>query len=165
MPRPGYGNPGYCKVCDSPHKGEVNKRMKRGDSIASIARYLEEKESPISEPTLRSHRKHITDPKTTFVENARKNPVIKKASTRDFLQSLVDVGAAKIEADPDAVSIDQSIRAAQIIENTKEKQVDALLQLARMLMGRPPQPEYIEGEYVEVEVVGTETPKELPSGT
>lgn len=163
--RAGYGQKGYCKVCDSDLSREINKRMKRGDTIASIRAYTIEKEQPISEPTLRSHREHITDPKTTFVESARKNPVIKKASTRDFLQSLVDVGAAKIEADPDSVSIDQSIRAAQIIENTKEKQVDALLQLARMLMGRPPQPEYIEGEYVEVEVVGTETPKELPSGT
>ncbi len=161
MPRPGYGNPGYCSVCDSEHKSEINKRMKRGDTIASIGRYLKEKESPISEPTLRKHRKHITDPKTTFVENARKNPVIKRVTSREFLQALVDEGARKVEEEPESVSIDQAIRAAQIIETSKEKQVDALVTIARMLMGQAPQPELIEGEYELVEDVGTSTPKEL----
>lgn len=154
--RAGYGQAGYCSVCDSEQSREVNKRMKRGDSIAGIARWLKDIESPVSEPTLRRHRKHITDPKTTFVEKARANPIIKRGvTTNDFLQTLVEVGATRIEEDPSSVSLDQSIRAAQIIEGRKDKQVDALVTIARMLMGHAPRPEMIEGEYIEVKELTT----------
>lgn len=155
MAKPGYGQAGYCSVCDSDLKGEINKRMKRKDSIASIRRYTVEKESPVSEPTLRNHRKHITDPKTTLVEQARKNPVIKRHTTNDFLQALVDIAATKAINDPESISIDQGIRAAQVIEGRKDKQVDALVKIARMLMGQAPRPEIIEGEYVEVKELQT----------
>lgn len=156
VPDPGRGNPGYCRVCASELKGEVNKRLKRGDTIASLERWLTEKQYPVSQPTLRKHREHITDPKTTLVEAARKNPVIKRGvTTNDFLQTLVEIGATKAAEDPDAISIDQSIRAAQIIEGRKDKQVDALVTIARMLMGHAPRPEIIEGEYVEVKELAT----------
>jgi len=155
-PRPGYGQVGFCKVCASDLKGEVNKRMNRGDTIASIERYLKDKEYPVSQPTLRSHREHITSPKTTFVEKARQNPVIKRGvTTNDFLQTLVEIGATRAAEAPESVSLDQSIRAAQIIEGRKDKQVDALVTIARMLMGQAPRPEIIEGEYFEVKEITT----------
>lgn len=153
--KPGYGQSGYCSVCDSDRSREINKRMKRGDTIASIYRWLRDVEDPISEPTLRKHRKHITDPKTTLVEQAKKNPVIKRHTTNDFLQALVDIAATKAINDPESISIDQGIRAAQVIEGRKDKQVDALVQIARMLMGQAPRPEIIEGEYVEVKELQT----------
>jgi len=154
--KPGYGNPGYCRVCASELKGEVNKRLNRGDTIVSIERYLKDREYPVSQPTIRKHREHITSPKTTFVEKARQNPAIRRGiTTNDFLQTLVEIGATRAAEAPESVSLDQSIRAAQIIEGRKDKQVDALVTIARMLMGQAPRPEIIEGEYVEVKEIST----------
>lgn len=151
MSRAGYGSPGYCRVCDSDLLRDINARLRKGQAIAAIERWLrDDKGFPVSQPTLRRHREHITDPKTTFVESARKNPRIKRGvTTQDFLQTLVEIGAEKADADPDSISIDQSIRAAQILEGRKDKQVDVLLVIARSLMGQAP-PEIIEGEYREV---------------
>lgn len=157
------GQIGFCKVCSSDLKGEVNKRLNRGDTIVSVERYLESKEYPVSQPTIRKHREHITSPKTTFVEKARQNPAIKRGvTTNDFLQTLVEIGATRAAEEPDLVSLDQSIRAAQIIEGRKDKQVDALVTIARMLMGQAPRPEIIEGEYFEVKEITT-SDGELPS--
>ena len=152
----GYGQVGYCRICDSELKGEVNKRLNRGDTIVSIERYLSGKEYPVSQPTIRKHREHVTSPKTTFVEKARQNPALRRGiTTNDFLQTLVEIGATRAAEAPESVSLDQSIRAAQIIEGRKDKQVDALVTIARMLMGQAPRPEIIEGEYFEVKEITT----------
>lgn len=109
--------------------------------------WAEEHEFKVTKPTLIRHKRHVTDPKTTVVEEARKNPVIKRVSHDEFLQSLVDIGAAKAAANPDDVSLDQSIRAAQTLSQKGGSQTNVLLILAQRMA--PPALE-IEGEWQEM---------------
>lgn len=108
---------------------------------------------PVTKPTVLKHKRHITDPKTTAVEQARKNPAIKRVTHDEFLQTLVDIGAATAASAPEVVTMDQSIRAAQTLANKSDKKIDFLLVLAERLM---PKQEMIEGEWEELD-----SPREL----
>ena len=46
-----------CKVCLSPFRTEIEERMRRGESLRSISRWLEAAGMPISHSTLALHRK------------------------------------------------------------------------------------------------------------
>ena len=142
----GYGQLGYCRVCASSLKAEINKRLVRGESIPSIISWGKTKDFSVSKPTLLKHKKHITDPKTTFVQNAQKNPAIKRVSHTDFLESVVSAGAKRVEENPDDVTIDQSIRASQVLESRKDKSGDALNILILALTGNRPLQLTEEGE-------------------
>lgn len=146
----GYGQPGYCKVCASSLKAEINKRLKRGETYPAIMAWSKGKGFSISKPTLVSHKKHITDPKTTFVASARKHPEIRGVTHTEFLESVVNAAAAKIAETPDEVTIDHGLRAAQTLGAQKDRTGDALNALVLVLMGRSRPVEVIEGEYIEV---------------
>jgi len=130
----------------------INKRLALGQSLMKVIEYSKSQDFSISKPTLINHKRHITDPRTTVVDQARRNPAIKRVTTSEFLQTLVDIGASKAAANADAVTIDQSIRAAQVLESRKERSVDVLLVIARSLapkeLGAPG--EMIEGTYREL---------------
>lgn len=146
----GFGQAGFCKVCASPLKNEINKRFRNKHSTASIMRFTQAKNYPITLPTLAKHKAHITDPKTTFVELARKNPVIRDVSHEEFLHTLVALGQKKIEDDPDSVSIDHSLSAAKTLAQKQDKQGAVLILIAQAATGHLPLAT-IEGEYQEIE--------------
>lgn len=148
---------GYCKICASPLKGEVNRRLGRGETLAGVMAWLKGKDFPVSKPTLISHKKHITDPKTTFVDQARKNPAIKNVTEDEFLQSVIDAAAARVAASPDDVTIEQGLKAAGVRASRKEKTVNVLVAVARLVTQRTP---LIEGEFTELDGSG-EPIKEL----
>ena len=138
---------GDCKICRSSLSRNLNKRLARGDSDPQIMAWAGEHDFKVTKPTLIRHKRHITDPKTTVVEEARKNPAIKRVSHDEFLQSLVDIGAAKAAANPDDVSLDQAIRAAQALSQKGNGQVNVLLMLAQRMAPRAPE---LEGEWQEL---------------
>lgn len=146
----GYGQIGYCKVCASDLKAEINKRLRRRETYPAIMAWAATKDFSISKPTLISHKKHITDPKTTFVEAARKSPELKRVTNTEFLEAVIAKANQRIESDPDAVTIDHGLRAAQVLESRKDRTGDALNVLVLALMGRRKEPDMIEGEYIEL---------------
>ena len=141
---------GFCKVCSSSLAKQINKRLARGDSTTKIIAWAGDNDFSITKPTLLKHKKHITDPRTTFVDEAKKNPVIKRTNYDEFLQALVDVGAARAAERPEDVTLDQSIRAAQTLAQRNDKRVDVLLVLAERLAPKQLEP-VIEGEWIELQ--------------
>jgi len=125
--RAGYGQPGYCKICASEVASQINRKIKLGDKLVDIRQWaIDEKKFSFSAPTLTAHVKHITDPKTTFVEAARENPVIRRVTQEEFLRTLVDIGAQKATEDPGSVTINHAIRAASILEAKRDKDQGAI---------------------------------------
>lgn len=122
--------------------------LARGEKKQRVLDWAAEHGHSTTRPTLNKHVGHITDPKTTFVEEARKHPAIKRVSHQDFLETLVSIGADRAESQPDSVTLDHSIRAAQILVTTKEKHQDVLVLIARAIRGTPV--EVIDVEYSEV---------------
>lgn len=147
--RAGYGQPGYCKICASDLASQINKKIKLNEKLVEIRRWAaDEKGFRFSAPTLTTHVKHITDPKTTFVEAARENPVIRRVTQEEFLRTLVDIGSQKATDDPGSVTINHAIRAASILEAKQNKDQSAInilvLALSNNLPDRP-EPKLIEG--------------------
>ena len=160
----GYGQVGFCKICASSLKAEINKRLVRHESAPSVIAWAKTKGFSLSKPTVLKHKKHITDAKTTFVDQARANPVIKRVSHTEFLESVVSAGARRVEENPDDVTIDQSIRASQVLESRKDKSGDALNILILALTGNRPLQltgdDVIEGSYIELLPVQEDKPLE-----
>lgn len=152
--RAGFGQPGYCKICASDLLPAINDMIKQGKNAAQIQRWTKEYNLTFARQTLYNHREHITDPKTSFVDQARKSPVIKRVSNRDFLEAVRDAGAARAMADPDSVSVDQALKATQIMMQDKKGHDGLTLVLMKVMTGRIDEvidePMLIEGEYTEV---------------
>jgi hypothetical protein len=139
--RAGYGQPGYCKICASDLASQINRKIKLNDKLVDIRSWSADKGFKFSAPTLTAHVKHITDPKTTFVEAARENPVIRRVTQEEFLRTIVDIGAQKATEDPGSVTINHAIRAASILEAKRDKDQGAInilvLALSRNLPENP----------------------------
>lgn len=148
---------GACKVCSSPFAKEVNKRLGSGQSAPQIVQWLQQaKGFGVTRQTLYNHREHVTDPRTTFVEEARRNPAIKNVSNDEFLAAVVDAAAARVAQNPDDVTIEQGLKAVSVRESRRDKSVNILLAVAQYVTQRTPI-DVIDGEY---EVLG-EAPEEL----
>lgn len=166
----GYGQTGYCRVCASSLKAEINKRLVRHESTPSIIAWAKPKGFSVSKPTLLKHKKHITDSKTTFVDKAKANPAIRRVSHTEFLESVVSAGAKRVEENPEDVTIDQSIRASQVLESRKDKTGDALNILILALTGNRPLQlagdDEIDGTYTELPgIVPPAAQEEQPGGS
>ena len=148
---------GACKLCGSPFAKEINKRLKDGASGSQIVQWLQTKQFTVTRQTVATHKKHITDPKQTFVEEARKNPAIKNVTNDDFLAAVVDAAAARVTSDPDSVTIEQGLKAVSVREARRDKGINIFLAVAQLVTQREPI-ELIEGEY---EVLGDSPTKEL----
>lgn len=142
------GPVGFCKPCASPLRTEIDRHFSNHESISAVARWLAEVKHPISRPTLSKHLEHGVTAKSTFVDTVRSSPTIKRVTAAEFTQAVVEAGAAKVEANPQAVSIDQALRAAQIIESKKDTGKDAMRVLVLALIGRP---DTIDGEFTVLE--------------
>ena len=142
-------SPGYCKICDGPHKNEINRRLRRGESLRTIIAWATGKDFKISKPTLIAHKAHVTDPKTTLVKQARANPAIKRATTTEFLEALVDIGFTRAAEDPSSVSMDHALKASAQLEGRKNQGGDARIFIAQIFTQREPV-EYIDGSYREI---------------
>lgn len=149
---------GFCKVCRSSLVKEINKRLKRSDPYPSIVEWCASHGFKVTRQKLADHKQHITDPKETLVEHARRNPAIKNGVSNDeFLQAIVDIASTRIAENPDEVTLTHALKAAQIRESRKQSTANVLLVFAERSMGRLPgqQPDVIEGEYAVVEELTT----------
>lgn len=147
---------GYCKVCRSSLVREINKRLKRDDTYPSIVEWCATHDFKVTRQKLADHKAHITDPKETLVDHARRNPAIKNGVSNDeFLQAIVDIATQRISVNPDEVTLGHALKAAQIRETRKQGQTNVLVQIARVFTAQiePPKPtEMIEGSWAELPV-------------
>ena len=144
---------GHCRACRWERAKELNKRLARGDQLNATVEWADSKDFKISRWTLAKHKEHITDPRQTFVEAARSNPAIKgNVSNDEFLQAVIDAAASNAITNPEAITVSHGLKAAQIREAQKDKQVNVLMLLARAFTQRiETQPvELIEGSYTEL---------------
>ncbi len=144
----GFGSPGYCKICASSLLPQINKMIAEGANAAKIARWAKEFNFTFARQTLYAHKEHITDPRTSFVDKARRNPVIKKVSNNQFLEAIRDAAAAKAVEAPELVSIDHGLKAAQILQNDKKGADGIMLVLMKVMSGN--QEDVVEGEFTDV---------------
>lgn len=142
------GSPGYCKICASSLLPAINKKLREGVSAPEIVEWAAEFNETFVRQTLYRHKEHITDPKTTLVDRARKNPVIKRASNEEFLDAVRDAGFAKVLNDPDSVTVGQALKAAQISMQAKKNTDSIQLVLVGVMTGKAD--DVIEGEWKEV---------------
>ncbi len=146
--------PGHCKVCAGPLAKEINKRLTRGDTLTALATWCDGRDFPVTRQKLADHKQHITDPRSTFVEHARRNPEIHNGVTNDeFLQAVIDTAAVRATIDPDSITITHGLQAVQVREARKEKQVNVLMLLSKVFTGQVEHqpPPMIEGSWSPVE--------------
>lgn len=170
MSTAGTGKPGYCKLCsmqDPEDQDELDKRvgLKKDDQYVYSPDRMntwlaergitDQKGSPLkaNRQTWYSHRKHVMHPKDRIVSAVAKRTMehgVQPATVSEdqFLDSLIKIGNQKIAADPDAVTIDQALKAVQIKKNAGTKK-DAHQTLIAIFTGTRELDDTIEGEVVE----------------
>lgn len=167
----GYGQQGYCKLCsfsDPKLQDDFDRRtgkLKPGKQVGDDKAYeysppmlnewLEERGiKPVDRATVYRHRKHVMHPKDRLVNAVQKRErdhgTVPANVTEDtFLQSIVAVGAKKVAENPEEVTIDQALKAAQIRSNMQKKGTDINV-LVNVMTSGDPQDVVIEGEATEV---------------
>ena len=147
-----------CKLCsfgDFELQDEFDKRA-QDYSPRALHEWLTSKGSDVTfaNRTLYAHRKHIMHPQdriVSAVEKRRMDHGVQpaKASHEEFLESLVSLGAAKIAEDPDAVTVDQALKAAKI-QVDREKKGQTTNVLVQLFTEGAGEPTVIEGEVREI---------------
>lgn len=67
----------------------------------------------LSKPTVLKHKAHITDPLTTFVKQAQRDPAIRQVSDDDYLNAVVAAAAKRVGDAPELVTVTEGIKATQ----------------------------------------------------
>lgn len=146
--RAGHGKAGYCKICASSLLPQINKLLKEKVSGNKIIDYAKEFNFTLSLPTVYKHKAHITDPRVTFVDKARANPVIRPESPLQFLETVVDVSAQRVIESPEEITIDHGLTAARLLMKEARGPDNSTKILILVASGHGN--EVIEGEYKEV---------------
>ena len=157
----GAGKPGYCVLCsvrDPVLQDELDKRFNarngNGGNAYSWTKLNEWMESKgikiVARATIDKHRKHVLHPQDRVVNAiARRTSEhgVQPAATshEDFLASLVSIGAMRISENPEDVTIDQALKAANI-QVQREKKGQTNVVLVNLFTAPPPDGDIIEGE-------------------
>lgn len=151
-----------CDIDDLQLQDEFDKRAalknengRNTYSWTKLNDYLEAKgHKRVSRPTIDKHRDHVAHPKDRIVsaiEKRRASGGVQKANVSHdkFLESLVGLGYQKIQDDPDSVTVDQALKAAQIQAN-REKKGQTQNVLVQLFTGGAEPATVVEGEVKEV---------------
>lgn len=150
----GFGKPGYCKLCAFVYEPELNQRLKEGWNARQIQDWLAKYEITVDRNTVYNHkRKHITSPQDRLVNHAnkqrKKGELIVQSTPQEFLQAVQDLAYQKIVDDPDAVTVEHGLKAAQVQMQARDKPQNVQILLAQVFTQNAP--ELIEGEWKELE--------------
>ena len=152
---------GYCRFCDVKNfenvteQDTVDARI-RDMGVGKFNEWARARGMKGTSPhTFYAHRQHILNPQdriVSAVEKRQREGGVQPARTThdEFLQSLVSIGAAKVAADPDSVTVDQALKAAKI-QADREKKGQGNQVLIQLFTGGAPSegPTIIEGEVSE----------------
>lgn len=126
----GYGKQGYCKLCsiaDPDLWQQYQQRVKAKWSPTKLNDWARATGHPslvVAKDTLYSHRKHLEHPQDRMVSAVQKTQqaVVEagpQSSPTEFLEALVSVGHKRVMENPEEVSIDHALRAAQQLSSQR----------------------------------------------
>lgn len=163
---------GYCKICAHPEAWRFIEGAKKGGKSGkgwNSSEAIEAGEKyglKFTRLTWYNHVAHLDSAEERVAKAAqaagRAGRVPVKTTNPQFLETIRDLGMARALADPDSVSIDQALKAAQILEAKKEKGQDSLAILVQFTVGAPP-PVVIHGQ-PQPELITEGVVRELPEG-
>jgi hypothetical protein len=157
----GFGHQGYCKLCslkDGRAQAEYNARVREKWSPRQLNEWCETRGIPemkASHVTIRKHRDHVMHPQDKIVnavQRAEKQALqTAPVSSPDlFLESLVSIGMQRVADRPDDVTLDQALKAATTIKQSKDSAKSGLAELIKLMTTLAPTVRVIEGDAVEV---------------
>lgn len=146
---------GFCKICNHPEAHRFVKGAREGGKKGTGWNATEAIEAgeayglKFTRLTWYNHVAHLSSAEeriaTAAKSASRAGLVPVKTTNAQFLEHIRDIGMARAMQDPDSVSLDQALKAAQILETKKEKGQDSLAILVSFTIGAPP-PVVVEGQ-------------------
>lgn len=107
-------------MCSNALVKDINKQMKQNVALTEIATWAGDKGFSVRRQTLAKHRDHITDPRQTMVEHARRNPEIMNVTPRQAADALLAVGMRNVAREPEQVKVGHVIKLIDIDARRKE---------------------------------------------
>lgn len=152
----GYGQGGYCSICDTDIVRDVNRRIREGHTMAAIMRWAETKGIVHHKTTWYRHKEHMQSGRDIVVQKAktvREMDKMTRVTNTDFLEAVRDIGYQNAVENPDTVTLGHALKAVSIMESRKDRGRDFLLVIAQAMTGQLPQLDAPteEGEYEEIE--------------
>lgn len=153
----GAGHPGYCKLCsfdDFKLQDEFDKRVLDYTPKEMNEWLVQHGTRAVDRNTIYKHRDHVRNPKDRMVRAVQKRQLEHgvqpaRVNEHEFLDAVIAMGQARAMADPEAVTIDQALKATQIKAQSKARG-SAHNVLIQLFTGRmPAETTVIEGEYQE----------------
>jgi hypothetical protein len=151
---PGLGKTGYCKICAHPDAHVFIRGAREGGKKGSGWNAAEAQEAgqayglTFNRQTWYTHVEHAKTGEMRLSQAAEKvkaqGLIPVRTTSQGFLESLRDIGMAKALANPENVTIEQALKAVQILESKKDKGSDTLNVLVQFVTNQPP-PVVIEG--------------------
>lgn len=141
------GNEGHCKICAHVEAPRFIRGAREGGKSGEGWNATEAMEAgaafglKFSRQTWYEHQKHVRAGETAVVpvkSAALTASDIKRTSNEDFLGTIRDIGMQKALANPESVTVDQALKAVQIMEGKKERPNDGLNILVQFVTGQPP---------------------------
>lgn len=117
--------------------------MKNGKNAAECERWAKDKFGfTFNRQTFYRHKEHITAPEdkvVAYAERARADvPVIRNATNKQFLEAVRDIGYTQAVNDPESVTLEHALKAAGLLEQSKQKSGDITLVFAQVVTGHQP---------------------------
>jgi hypothetical protein len=158
----GVGSAGYCKLCafeDPKVQDAFDKRVgaKKGKryeySPDALNEWLREKGIGVSasRPTIYAHRKHVMHPNDRIVNavqrrQAEHGSVPATVSEDEFVDAIIALGNRRAVENPDEVTIDHALKAAQLKANAKKKGNEQAVLVNIFTSGPSTESTIVEGE-------------------
>lgn len=162
----GVGRPGYCLCCDTlntrPDKRKAANAVFANNKAPAIIEWLDQNLGIRPDRrTIYNHKAHMADPKDRLVSQVSaqraKGTLPSQVSEEEYLDAVLAAAMQRVVDDPEAVTIDQGLKAAAAKTAAKASRAGAQITL-QIALTRPLETTpalllgdgSVEGEYTEV---------------
>ena len=157
--RAGFGKPGYCRLCSFADLKQLDEKLAAGWNARQITDWLQVNyKVSVTRQTIYTHRdyhaKRPEDRVVSAVEKAQRKDVMlpRVSSNEQYLEAIRDIGYRRAVDNPDEVTIDHGLKAAQILASQKQGGGNTFILLAKVMTGGGLPEVIIEGESREIAV-------------
>lgn len=151
--RAGFGKQGYCRLCSFQDLKQLNDKIKAGWNARQVKDWLVANYGvTFSRQTFYTHKdEHMTRPEdriVSAVEKAQRKELMlpRVSSNEQYLEAIRDIGYQRAVENPEEVTIDHGLKAAQILASQKRGGGDITILLAKVFTGGESPEVIIEGE-------------------
>jgi hypothetical protein len=167
----GAGHDGFCKICAHEQAPRMIKAARDGANAAQALEIASLFGLYFDRKTWYAHKQHAITGEGRILQAAEKVRRegaltvgdIKKSNNTELLSAIRDIGMAKALNNPDDITVDQALKAVQILEAREKKGGDQLNVLVQFVTGNVPAV-VVEGEYKEIAAHGSDRPDPEPAG-